>query len=941
PPAPEDVAAGLPAAVAVAAGPLNPETPAPALNPETPAPALNPETPAPALNPETPAPALNPETPALPLNPETPALALNPETPALALNPETPAPKDVAAGPPAAEDVTAGPRSIFPAPLLNPETPAPLLNPETPAPLLNPETPAPLLNPETPAPLLNPENSAPEDVAAGPPAPEDAAAGPPAPEDVPAGPPAPEDVAAGPPAVPAVPPAPEEVPAGPPAPEEVPEGPPTPEEVPAGPPAPVEVPACPPAPVGDAPGPPAPQTPALTPVTPALTPVARAVHPKTYARPAAAQDVAAARPAPQFAAQPPFQFPVQPPFQFPVQPPFQFPVQPPVWTFNPHPMVSSICYPSPPTGSVFVPVSLCISLPVTVRVDVLVSPALSVPVPITVSVPVPMVIFVPVQSPFVPSPFVQSPVQSLFQSPVQSLFQSPVQSLVQSPVQSPLVQSPVQSPLVQSPVQSVVQSPVQSLFQSPVQSLFQSPVQSLFQSPVQSPVPSPAQSPVPSPAQSPVPSPARSSVPSPARSSVPSPARSSVPSPARSSVPSPARSSVPSPARSSVPSPIQFVPRFRLPENSTEGEYGDDYYDAGYDEVCNREAVIRFGSTVIPIFFTIVVLLSLIDESRFYLSTCDRRDRLWRRCGECYAACNIIQHDWFGGGSVKVWGGMLLEGLTDLHRLDNGTLTAIRHRDEILGPVVRPYAGAVGPGFLLVHNNARPYVARLEDLLSKKRIFQFDSSGIRSRSVVVVPGECISLLDSLVGNILVLVVLGLYKNLKSITNLFLLNLAVSDLIFTLGLPFWACYYIWSWTFGDFMCKAVNFVLYVGFYSSTVFLMLMTIQSYVAVVHPQSDWNRWRPVVFPILAWVVSFSAALPHLLLSEVIPDPTDPSQLYCEYGSVSALTEVTYEQNAFFVVAFVVISVCFIRLYQTISKSQTRKEHRTITLIFCVVLVF
>ncbi|KAI4900535.1 hypothetical protein NFI96_006831 [Prochilodus magdalenae] len=59
-------------------------------------------------------------------------------------------------------------------------------------------------------------------------------------------------------------------------------------------------------------------------------------------------------------------------------------------------------------------------------------------------------------------------------------------------------------------------------------------------------------------------------------------------------------------------------------------------------------------------------LVLFTDESRFYLSTCDRRDRLWRRCGKCYAACNIIQYDWFGGGSVMVWGGISLEGLTDL-----------------------------------------------------------------------------------------------------------------------------------------------------------------------------------------------------------------------------------------------------------------------------------
>lgn len=106
-----------------------------------------------------------------------------------------------------------------------------------------------------------------------------------------------------------------------------------------------------------------------------------------------------------------------------------------------------------------------------------------------------------------------------------------------------------------------------------------------------------------------------------------------------------------------------------------------------------------------PVLFT--------DESRFNLSTCDRRERVWRCRGERYAACNIIQHDRFGGGSVMVWGGISLEGRTDLYRLDNGTLTAIRYRDEILGPIVRTYAGAVGPGFLLVHDNARPHVARV------------------------------------------------------------------------------------------------------------------------------------------------------------------------------------------------------------------------------------
>ncbi len=60
-----------------------------------------------------------------------------------------------------------------------------------------------------------------------------------------------------------------------------------------------------------------------------------------------------------------------------------------------------------------------------------------------------------------------------------------------------------------------------------------------------------------------------------------------------------------------------------------------------------------------------------------------------------------------------VWGGIPIEGRSYLYRLDNGTLTALRYRDEILGHIVRPYAGAVGPGFLLEHDNGWPHVARV------------------------------------------------------------------------------------------------------------------------------------------------------------------------------------------------------------------------------------
>ena len=78
------------------------------------------------------------------------------------------------------------------------------------------------------------------------------------------------------------------------------------------------------------------------------------------------------------------------------------------------------------------------------------------------------------------------------------------------------------------------------------------------------------------------------------------------------------------------------------------------------------------------------------------------------------AACNIIQHDWFGGGWAMVWGGVSLEGHTNLHVIAYMLpwlllSTGMKSSD----PFSDRHAGAVGPGFLLVQDNARPHVARV------------------------------------------------------------------------------------------------------------------------------------------------------------------------------------------------------------------------------------
>ncbi|XP_043086098.1 chemokine XC receptor 1 [Puntigrus tetrazona] len=206
-------------------------------------------------------------------------------------------------------------------------------------------------------------------------------------------------------------------------------------------------------------------------------------------------------------------------------------------------------------------------------------------------------------------------------------------------------------------------------------------------------------------------------------------------------------------------------------------------------------------------------------------------------------------------------------------------------------------------------------------------------------SIVVPVFFALLVVLSCIGNLMVLVILLLYEKFRLPINVLIFNLAVSDLLFTFGLPFWASYYIWGWTFGEAGCKAVKFLFYVGFYSSVLFLTLMTVQRYMAVVHPLSDWERCRCFsVAPFIIWMLSGTAALLVSLRSQVLENE---GNLYCEFDSIRLKHASVYLQIVFFLIAFCIMGFCHVRMFQTVARSQTRKRHKTIKLIFCIGLLF
>lgn len=101
------------------------------------------------------------------------------------------------------------------------------------------------------------------------------------------------------------------------------------------------------------------------------------------------------------------------------------------------------------------------------------------------------------------------------------------------------------------------------------------------------------------------------------------------------------------------------------------------------------------------------------NESRFSVEGNDRRVRVWRRRGHRFRDYAIAEHDRWGGPSLMVWGGISLGGRTDLYVMRGQTMNAQRYLDNIIRPIVLPYAGAIGPDFILMDDNARPHRARV------------------------------------------------------------------------------------------------------------------------------------------------------------------------------------------------------------------------------------
>ncbi|XP_019486637.1 PREDICTED: C-C chemokine receptor type 3 [Hipposideros armiger] len=200
----------------------------------------------------------------------------------------------------------------------------------------------------------------------------------------------------------------------------------------------------------------------------------------------------------------------------------------------------------------------------------------------------------------------------------------------------------------------------------------------------------------------------------------------------------------------------------------------------------------------------------------------------------------------------------------------------------------------------------------------------------------------------LLGNVLVVVILKKYRRLRIMTNIYLLNLAISDLLFLVTLPFWIHYIRWNeWVFGHRMCKLLSGLYYIGLYSEIFFIILLTIDRYLAIVHAVFA-LRARTVTIGIISsvftWALAGLAALPEFIFHRFQEDSEQVlcSPLYPEDEEDTWKRFYAVRMNVLgLVLPLLIMAVCYAGIIKTLVRCPSRKKYKAIRLIFVIMVVF
>ena len=181
----------------------------------------------------------------------------------------------------------------------------------------------------------------------------------------------------------------------------------------------------------------------------------------------------------------------------------------------------------------------------------------------------------------------------------------------------------------------------------------------------------------------------------------------------------------------------------------------------------------------------------------------------------------------------------------------------------------------------------------------------------------------------LFGNALVCYIVYSNKAMQTVTNLFITNLALSDILLcVLAVPFTPLYtFINKWIFGRIICHLVPYAQATSVYVSTLTLTAVAIDRFFVILHPLRQRMKLS-TCFGILTgiWVFSMSVTLPYGICMQV---RFFDNREVCEENWPLQYLEIAFGLSTLimqFVVPFFIIAYCYLRISRRLNQRAKSK---------------
>ncbi|XP_051727188.1 C-X-C chemokine receptor type 5 isoform X2 [Ctenopharyngodon idella] len=205
----------------------------------------------------------------------------------------------------------------------------------------------------------------------------------------------------------------------------------------------------------------------------------------------------------------------------------------------------------------------------------------------------------------------------------------------------------------------------------------------------------------------------------------------------------------------------------------------------------------------------------------------------------------------------------------------------------------------------------------------------------------------------LTGNGLLLTVLLKRRSNLRITEIYLLHLALADLLLLFTFPFAVTQGAAGWLFGTFLCKLLGLINRLNLMCGSLLLACIGFDRYLAIVHAIPSVQARRPRTVHLtcgLLWLICLSVTIPNTVFLSVEKEVSDPTRLSCDYHNYGIhasnwlLTSRFLTHLLCFFLPLVIMGYCYTSIIITLCQSQRSLEKQgairlalLVTLVFCL----